>query len=35
MDRTLVKLIHDGKITFDEAKNYAVDLNELERLMRS
>ncbi len=35
MDRDLVNMIHSGKITFDEAKNYAVDLNELERLMRS
>jgi twitching motility protein PilT len=35
MDRTLVSLIHDGKITYEEAKNYAVDLTELDRLMRS
>lgn len=35
MDRTLVNLIHQGKITFEEAKNYAVDLNELDRLMRA
>jgi twitching motility protein PilT len=34
MDRTLVQLIQAGKITFDEAKNFAVDLAELERLMR-
>jgi twitching motility protein PilT len=34
MDRNLVSLIQQGKITFDEAKNYAVDLQELERLMR-
>lgn len=34
MDRTLVNLVQSGKITYDEARNYAVDLNELERLMR-
>jgi twitching motility protein PilT len=35
MDKTLVNLIHDGTITYDEARNYAVDLDELDRLMRS
>lgn len=35
MDRTLVNLIHEGRITYDEARNYAVDLEELDRLMRS
>ncbi|HUC20258.1 MAG TPA: type IV pilus twitching motility protein PilT [Candidatus Polarisedimenticolaceae bacterium] len=35
MDRTLVNLIHEGKITYDEAKNYAIDLAELDRLMRA
>lgn len=34
MDRTLVNLIHNGTITYDEARNYAVDLEELDRLMR-
>lgn len=34
MDKTLVNLIHSGTITFDEARNYAVDLEELNRLMR-
>jgi twitching motility protein PilT len=34
MDRTLVNLIHAGKVTYDEAKNFAVDLTELDRLMR-
>lgn len=34
MDRVLVGLINEGKITYDEAKNYAVDLQEFERLMR-
>ncbi len=35
MDKTLVDLIHKGQITFDEAKNYAVDIEELNRLMRA
>ncbi len=35
MDRTLVNLIHTGVISYDEARNYAVDLEELDRLMRS
>lgn len=35
MDKTLVNLIHNGSIGYDEARNYAVDLDELERLMRS
>lgn len=34
MDRTLVSLIQAGRITYDEAKNYAIDLTELDRLMR-
>ncbi len=34
MDRTLVSLIQSGKITYEEAKNFAVDPAELERLMR-
>jgi twitching motility protein PilT len=34
MDRTLVNLVHAGTITYDEARNFAVDLEELERLMR-
>ncbi|MDZ7786542.1 MAG: type IV pilus twitching motility protein PilT [Candidatus Saccharibacteria bacterium] len=34
MDKTLVSLIHEGTITYDEARNYAVDLDELDRLMR-
>lgn len=34
MDRTLVNLIHAGTITYDEARNFAVDLDELDRLMR-
>lgn len=34
MDKTLVGLIHAGTITYDEARNFAVDLDELDRLMR-
>lgn len=34
MDKTLVGLIHAGTITYDEARNYAVDVDELDRLMR-
>jgi twitching motility protein PilT len=34
MDKTLVGLVQTGKITYDEAKNYAVDPKELDRLMR-
>lgn len=35
MDKTLAKLIHEGTITYDEARNVAVDIDELDRLMRS
>lgn len=34
MDKTLVNLIHAGTITYDEARNFAVDIEELDRLMR-
>jgi twitching motility protein PilT len=34
MDKTLVTLIHSGTITYDEARNFAVDIDELDRLMR-
>ena len=34
MDKTLVNMIHAGTITYDEARNYAVDIEELDRLMR-
>lgn len=34
MDKTLVSLIHSGTITYDEARNFAVDQDELDRLMR-
>jgi twitching motility protein PilT len=35
MDHTLVGMIHSGIITYEEAKNVAVDGNELDRLMRA
>jgi twitching motility protein PilT len=34
MDRQLADLIQSGKITYDEAKNFALDATELDRLMR-
>ncbi len=34
MDKTLVTMIHAGTISYDEARNYAVDIEELDRLMR-
>jgi twitching motility protein PilT len=34
MDRTLVSLVQAGTITYDSAREYAVDLTEFERLMR-
>lgn len=34
MDKQLVSLIHSGSISYDEARNFAVDIDELDRLMR-
>ncbi len=34
MDRTLASLVQSGKISYDEARNYAINLEELDRLMR-
>lgn len=34
MDRTLASLVQSGTISFDEARNYAVDLAEFERAIR-
>lgn len=34
MDKTLVNNIHAGTISYDEARNFAVDIDELDRLMR-
>lgn len=35
MDKTLVNLIHNGSITYEEARMVAVDIDELDRLMRN
>ena len=34
MDKTLVNLVQSGTITIDEARNFAVDLTEFDRMMR-
>ena len=34
MDKTLVGLIHSGTISYEEARNFAIDIDELDRLMR-
>jgi twitching motility protein PilT len=34
MDKTLAGLVHAGTITYDDARMHAVDLDELDRLMR-
>ncbi len=34
MDKTLVSLIHGGTITYEQARMVAVDIDELDRLMR-
>lgn len=34
MDKTLVNMIHNGIVTYDEARMIAVDIDELDRLMR-
>ncbi|MBQ9484627.1 type IV pilus twitching motility protein PilT [Candidatus Saccharibacteria bacterium] len=34
MDRTLAKLVQTGVISYDSAREYAVDINELNRLVR-
>ena len=34
MDRTLVKLVQSGVITHDDAREFAVDMAEFERLSR-
>lgn len=35
MDKTLVNLVHAGSITYEEAKTFAIDTEELDRLMRN
>ena len=34
MDRTLAKLVQTGVITYDDAREFAVDITELNRLVR-
>jgi len=34
MDYTLARLVQEGQISYDEARNYAVDLDQFNRLMR-
>jgi twitching motility protein PilT len=34
MDKTLAQLVHQGTVSFDEARNYAVDLEEFNRMVR-
>ncbi len=34
MDKTLHSLVQSGTITYDQARNFAVDITELERMMR-
>jgi twitching motility protein PilT len=34
MDKTLVNLVQAGTITYDDARNFAVDLTEFERMMK-
>lgn len=34
MDKTLVGLVQGGTITYDEARNFAIDMPEFERMMR-
>jgi twitching motility protein PilT len=34
MDRVLVQLVHEGKITYEDAKNFVIDPEEFERQLR-
>lgn len=34
MDKTLVSLVQAGSVTYEEARNFAVDLGEFDRMMR-
>lgn len=34
MDKTLAAMVHNGSVSYEEARNHAVDLDELDRLMR-
>jgi twitching motility protein PilT len=35
MDKQLASLVHEGSVSYDEARNFAIDLEELDRLMRA
>lgn len=35
MDKTLASLVQGGTVSYDEARNYAVDLQEFDRMMKS
>lgn len=35
MDKTLTNLVQAGTVSYDEARNFAVDLTEFDRMMRS
>ena len=34
MDRTLAKLVQQGTVTYDSARDYAVDMREFDRLVK-
>ncbi len=34
MDKTLVNMVHNGTVSYDDARSVAVDIEELDRLMR-
>ena len=34
IDRTLAKLVQQGTVTYDDARDYAVDMREFERLVK-
>lgn len=34
MDKTLVSLVQSGQVTYEEARNFAVDLTEFDRMMK-
>lgn len=34
MDKTLVNMVHNGTISYDDARSVAIDIEELDRLMR-
>ncbi len=34
MDRVLVQLVHEGKVTYEDAKSFVIDPDEFERILR-